>query len=327
MVAMMDVPSRTVVADRGDMGQRLDLVLRRHMTGVGGATRTRVQGWIENGHVAINGRPVRRVASRTAFGDVVTIVLPTPLPRATTTTDHPPLSVLFEDDHLLALNKPAGVVVHPAYKHPAGTLLNALRAYASQWPANTRPSLLGRLDRLTSGIIVVAKTASVHARLQATLVSRHATKEYLAVVYGRVNVVCGEIELPLAPDPFDRRRVVVSPADGVPSATRWTRLARVAAPKAGLALLRCQLLTGRKHQIRVHLAARGWPLVGDPTYGQPHWSRVTDSSLSAALRDFPRQALHAWRVAFAHPVTATRLIVEAPVPADLQELLAVSGLR
>ena len=113
---------------------------------------------------------------------------------------------------------------------------------------------------------------------------------------------------------------------GAPSLTRFERLARVAAPRAGLSLLRCRLVTGRTHQIRVHLAARGWPIVGDPAYGEPRWSEVGDAALAAALRAFPRQALHAWRVALTHPVTRAPLSLEAPVPRDLEDLLIASGL-
>ena len=141
------------------------------------------------------------------------------------------------------------------------------------------------------------------------------------MVYGRVNVARGEIDLRLGRDRGDRRRVVGSATVGAPSLTRFERLARVAAPRAGLSLLRCRLATGRTHQIRVHLAARGWPLVGDPAYGEPRWSQIADPTLAATLRAFPRQALHAWRVGLIHPVTGARLEIEAPVPDDLKELL------
>ena len=138
----------------------------------------------------------------------------------------------------------------------------------------------------------------------------------------------GAIDLRLGRDPSDRRRVVASARSGVgaPSLTRFERLARVAAPRAGLSLLRCRLATGRTHQIRVHLAARGWPLVGDPTYGEPRWSQVVDPALAATLRAFGRQALHAWRVAFTHPITRARLTLEAPLPHDIESLLVASGL-
>jgi 23S rRNA pseudouridine1911/1915/1917 synthase len=313
-----------MVADRGDAGRRLDLVLRRHLTSVGTATRTRVQAWIENGQVTVNGTPVRRAAARAALGDVMTVAVPDAAPRLAMAAEDVRVDVLYEDDHLLALDKPAGLVVHPTYKHLQGTLMNALLWHARGWPATQRPSLVGRLDKLTSGIVVVAKTAAVHAALQRTSVD--SEKDYLAVVYGRVNEARGQIDLRLGRDRGDRRRVVASATVGAPSLTRFERLARVAAPRAGLSLLRCRLATGRTHQIRVHLAARGWPLVGDTAYGEPRWSQVADPALAAMLLAFPRQALHAWRVAVTHPVTHDRLLLEAPVPRDLEGLLTASGL-
>src|SRR5882672_6970821 len=160
---------RTLVADRGDAGVRLDLVLRRHLTGVDAATRTRVQAWIEGGLVTVNGAPVRRVAARTALGDIVAVVLPDPKPRRAMAAEDVALDILYEDDHLLALNKPAGVVVHPAYKHPTGTLMNALLWRARAWPGGGRPSIVGRLDKETTGIVLVAKTPAVHASLQRAI--------------------------------------------------------------------------------------------------------------------------------------------------------------
>jgi 23S rRNA pseudouridine1911/1915/1917 synthase len=318
--------TRTIMADRGDAGRRLDLVLRRHLTDVRSATRTRVQSWIESGQVSVNGAPVRRAAARAALADVVTVRFPGPVARSPMTPEAVALAVLYEDDDLIAIDKPAGIVVHPTARHPAGTIMNALLWHARAWAPDRRPSLVGRLDKLTSGVMIVAKTAAVHAMLQRALMSDDSAKDYLAVVYGRVNVARGRIDLRLGRDPGDRRRVVASGESGTPSATRFERIARVAAPRAGLSLLRCRLVTGRTHQIRVHLSASGWPIVGDPAYGEPRWSRIDDPALAAALRAFPRQALHAWRAAFIHPVTRERLIIEAPLPADLGDLLTASGL-
>jgi 23S rRNA pseudouridine1911/1915/1917 synthase len=320
---------RVLTADRGDAGRRLDLVLRRHLTDVDVATRTRVQSWIENGQVAINGRPVRRVAARAALGDVVTVVLPELAPRRVMAAEDVALDIVYEDGDLLAINKPAGVVVHPAYRNTTGTVMNALLWHARDWPAAPhpqRPSIVGRLDKGTSGIVVVAKSAAVHAALQRVMGSAETEKDYLAVVYGRVNTARGDIDARLARDPRDRRRMVASPAGAV-SLTRFVRLDRVAAPRAGLSLLRCRLVTGRTHQIRVHLASRGWPLVGDRTYGEMHWRKVDDPALAAALKNFPRQALHAWRVAFRHPTTGRRIAIEAPMPTDLGALLVNCKLQ
>ena len=301
-------------------------MLRRHLADVDAATRTQVQAWIENGHVTVNGVPVHRTAARATAGDVVTVTLPPPAPRAAMAAENVALKILYEDDHLLALDKPAGVVVHPSYKNAAGTILNALLWHARGWPGGQRPSLVGRLDKGTSGILVVAKTAPIHAALQRTMASSEAEKDYLAVVYGRVKTARGEIALRLGHDPMDRRRMVASSSVGVPSLTRFERLACAAAPRAGLSLLRCRLVTGRTHQIRAHLAARNWPPVGDPVYGDPRWTTIADPALAAALRAFPRQALHAWRVAFAHPVTHRRVVLEAPLPRDFEGLLTAARL-
>ena len=324
-----DAPARVVIADRGDAGMRLDLVLRRHLADVDAATRTQVQAWIENGHVTVNGVPVNRTSARAAAGDVVTVALPPAPPRTPMAAEDVPLNILYEDDQLLALDKPANVVVHPSYKNAAGTVLNALLWRARGWPDGQRPSLVGRLDKGTSGILVVAKTAASHAALQRALASRDAEKDYLVVVYGRVKRARGEISLRLGHDPLDRRRMVALPdtgSVGAPSLTRFEKLVCVPAPHAGLSLLRCRLVTGRTHQIRAHLAARNWPPVGDAVYGEPRWTTIADPTLAATLRAFPRPALHAWRLAFEHPVTHRRVLVEAPLPSDFQGLLTAAGL-
>src|SRR5262245_429173 len=235
--------------------------------------------------------------------------------------------VLREDEHLLIVSKPAGMVVHPTYKHKTGTMLDVLLADADRWSADARPSIVGRLDKLTSGIVVVAKTAAMHAALQRTWTARDSEKDYLAVVYGLVNEPAGTIELRLRHDPIDRRMIIVaSETEGLRAVTRFDRLATVDAPRAGLSLLRCRLVTGRRHQIRVHLASRGWPIVGDPQYGEPRWSMIEDGALAAALQAFPRQALHACRVAFTHPITGARIAVEAPVPPDFEGLIETVAL-
>jgi 23S rRNA pseudouridine1911/1915/1917 synthase len=236
------------------------------------------------------------------------------------------LDILYEDACLLALNKPAGVVVHPTYKNGSGTILNALHWRARDWPAPQRPSLVSRLDKDTSGLLLVAKTAPVHAAMQKTMKSEGSEKSYLAIVYGVVDAERGDIDLRLSFDGTDRRRVLASPESGMASLTRFERLAYAEAPDAGLSLLRCRLVTGRRHQIRVHLAARGWPIVGDAAYGGPHWSSIVDPALAAALRAFPRQALHAHRVSFTHPATGERLSIDAPIPPDLLDLLTRCGL-
>jgi 23S rRNA pseudouridine1911/1915/1917 synthase len=317
------VAIRTFTTDRGDDGQRIDLVLRRHLAGIEAVTRTRVQRWIEGGAVTVNGRRARKTASRIGLGDVVEIAIPdaAEATRSAMQAERGHLDILFEDDYLLAVNKAAGLVVHPTHAHATGTLMNALLWHARRWASTRRPSIVGRLDKLTSGIVLVAKTPAIHAALQRTLAGSASEKDYLAVVYGRVNIAAGRIALRLSRDRVDRRKVAASDVTGAESLTRFVRLGRVRAPRVGLTLLRCRLITGRTHQIRAHLAARGWPIVGDPVYGEPRWTRIGDPQLAEALRAFPRQALHAWRLGFAHPVTRARLNVEAPLPVDLQGLL------
>lgn len=318
--------SRTIDTGKSDTGDRLDLVLRRYLTDRRRASRTRVQRWIRDGAVTLNGRPVDRPAARIATGDRIQIRLPEEPPRLTMSAEVVPLDVLFEDEHVLVVNKPSGMVVHPTFRHATGTLMNGLLWRARNWPSSERPSLVGRLDRLTSGLVLVAKTRRAHASLQRALATEASRKEYLAIVYGRVTPWRGTIHLRLHRDDRDRRRVIASTVRGLESTTQYERLAHTRTSGVHLALLRCRLVTGRTHQIRVHLATRGWPVVGDPVYGEPRWSTVNDETLAVALRTFPRQALHAWRLAFPHPMTGTAVRLEAPVPDDMHGLATLAGL-
>lgn len=322
----MPLPPRTIAADRGDAGRRLDLVLRRHLTDLAAATRTRVQGWIEDGRVSINGRVVRRTSTRAAFGDAITVEFPDLQPRAEVLPEDAPIECLFEDEHLLIVNKPAGLVSHPTYRHTSGTLMNALLGYARDWPEGQRPSLVGRLDKLTSGALLVAKSTRAHARLQRALLSSQSEKSYLAATYGCVPAERTDIALQLRRDPGDRRRVVATESGGLPSLTRVTGLGTVTAGAEHVSLVQCRLATGRMHQIRVHLSARGWPIVGDPKYGEARWAGVADEGIADVLRLFARQALHARRLAFTHPITGAPIDVQAPLPEDFATLLARLGL-
>ena len=211
------------------------------------------------------------------------------------------LTVLYEDDALIVINKPPGMVVHPTYRNTSGTLLNGL-LWRVRGRAGILPSIITRLDKNTSGLVLVALTPDVHARVQRDAEAGRVRKEYLAIVRGTPHPRSGTIALPLARSPEDRRLVIVTLA-GQASETLY----EVLSSASDHSLVRCELVTGRTHQIRVHFAAVGHPVVGDPTYGEPH------DTMS-------RQALHAWRLTLAHPVSGAPLQVEAPIPPDFRRL-------
>ena len=212
-----------------------------------------------------------------------------------------PLDVLYEDDDVMAINKPAGMVVHPSFRNASGTLLNGV-LWRLRDRKDMRPGLVSRLDKDTSGVVVVALSAGAHARIHRDARAGRVRKEYLAIVRGMPTPAEGVITLPLRHDPEDRRRIVVSP-DGAPAETRY----RVVSSNSAYSLVHCELVTGRTHQIRVHLAARDWPIVGDVKYGVP------DPLIH-------RQALHARRMTLSHPRTRASLTLEAALPADMQRL-------
>ena len=320
-------PSRIVLADRGDDRERLDRVLLRHLADLPEATRTRIQEWIHGGHVTLAGR-APKPSDKVRTGDAITVVLPPPPPpKPEIVAQDIPLSVLWEDDHLLVLDKPPGLVVHPAVGHRDGTLVNALLHRSKVWagPAD-RPGLVHRLDKDTSGVLVIAKTEAAMATLGKAMKDRSLEKEYLAVVYGRPAVRKGKIELGVLRDPADRKRMTTSKTEGRPSTTLWEILAESPGTGPGLTLLKCRLVTGRTHQIRVHLKALHLPIVGDPVYGAARWKGLKDEALREACRTFPRQALHAWRITLTHPVSGERLTITAPVPKDIASLLETAGL-
>ena len=207
----------------------------------------------------------------------------------------------------MAINKPAGVVIHPTYRNTSGTILNGILWHLRD-REGVRPGLLSRLDKDTSGVVLVALSAGAHAQMQRDAHAGRVAKQYLAVVTGSPKAREGIIRLRLRRDRADRRRVVVA-GDGAPSETRY----RVLTSVDGWSLLSCELVTGRTHQIRVHLAACGWPLVGDRLYGLP------DARIA-------RQALHAWRATVPHPATRQLLTVEAPVPPDLEPFCSETQL-
>ncbi len=296
------------VADRGDAGRRLDHVLVRRVTDVARLSRTTAQRWIEDGAVEVGGRVVTRPSATVLEGAAIRVTLPSDAPRRARPAAEPgALDIVHEDADLLVINKPAGVVAHPTYKQTSGTALNGLLWHLRDRGSIT-PGILTRLDKDTSGLMIVALSPGVHAAAQRDAAAGRIRKEYLAVVTTTPAPRGGTIDLPLARDPADRRRVVPAP-EGARSETRYDVLA--ASPHG--ALVRCELATGRTHQIRVHLSARGWPIAGDRVYG-------------AADPRIARQALHAWRVAMPHPVTRVAMSFEAPLPADFAALLRAQNL-
>jgi 23S rRNA pseudouridine1911/1915/1917 synthase len=323
----MEVPGRMkerhFVADRGDDRRRLDLVLVRRLADIDDLSRSQIARWIRDGRVRVDGDPIRRSAQRLLKGQAITVLVP-PLP-----SDPPPvipqpvpLDVVWEDAHMLVLNKAAGVVVHPTWGHRYGTVMNGLkwRARRGSQP-EMHPRLAHRLDKNTSGLLMVAKTDQALAGLARALQRREVEKEYLAVAHGRPDAGCGRISLPLGRDPEDPKRRRVLMDGGRPSETTW-RLVASAPGGRGPSLIRCRPRTGRTHQIRVHLAAIGHPLIGDHLY-----ALVPDGGVDElVIGGFARQALHAWRLRLRHPVSDGVLELEAPPPPDLCELLAACGL-
>jgi 23S rRNA pseudouridine1911/1915/1917 synthase len=292
-------------------GERLD----RHVAARLDAPRNQVQRWIAEGLVRVNGRAAKP-SSPVAAGDRVECAPPEP--REERVLPEPgDLRVLYEDADLVVLDKPAGLTVHPGAGRPTGTLAHHL---LDRYPeiagvgGEGRPGIVHRLDQGTSGVLAVARTPAAYARLSRAFASREVRKLYLGIAYGAPSPPAGTIEAPIGRHPQRRREMAVA-SRGRPAVTHY----RTAAAAAGISLLEMDLATGRTHQIRVHLKHLGHPLVGDPVYGEARWKGLPRPA-QAALRDFPRPALHAWRISFRHPATGEPLSFEAPVPEDLRSL-------
>lgn len=307
-------------------GTRLDLFLAATCSDL---SRSRIQKLIQDGAVHVDGAAAKRSHAVRA-GESVTVEVPAPQ-RTELVAEDIPLAILYEDDQLIAIDKPPGLVVHPAPGHPSGTLVNALLHYVRDLEGvgvggELRPGIVHRLDRDTSGVLLVAKTDRAHQMLSRQMRRRSLRKEYLALVAGVPRVRKGEVALAIGRDPKDRKRMkaVRTTGDSLPAGVREAKtlyeIERDWFP-LGLTLLRCRLVTGRTHQIRVHLSAAGLPIVGDPVYGRPRYAKLPNGPLKSRLQDFPRQALHAERIAFHHPVSQELIEVVAPLPKDLQELL------
>jgi 23S rRNA pseudouridine1911/1915/1917 synthase len=327
-------PPRTFTTDAAAAGQRLDVFLAR----AAGLTRAQAQRLIAGGHALVEGR-AGKASQALRPGQRITLALPPPAPSALT-PEPLPLDIVHEDDDLLVVNKPPGLVVHPAAGHRQGTLANALLYHRPQLRgvgAAERPGIVHRLDKDTSGLLLVAKTPAIHAALAAQFESREVEKRYLALVHGVPRRETGTIDAAVGRHESDRKRMGVRTRKGRQAVTLYRTVERL----GDYALVELTPKTGRTHQLRVHLAHLGHPVLGDPVYGGrrerarrqgpgaggrgPGKERadVLDSGLGT--RDsgpVERQMLHAWRLAFRHPRTGARLEIEAPIPPDFAAALA-----
>ena len=294
-------------------GQRLDQALAALLPD---HSRSRLKSWIDNGEVLVDGVP-RRPRDKVSGGEKVVIAASLPEnPRAV--AQDIPLALVHEDRHIFVLDKPAGLVVHPGAGNPDSTLQNALLALDPKLAQLPRAGIVHRLDKDTSGLLVVARTLAAHTALVRMLEQREIHREYQAICRG-VMTAGGTVDAPIDRHPTDRVRMAVRQG-GRESVTHYRVIHRYRAHTH----VRVQLETGRTHQIRVHLAHAGFPIVGDRVYGgRLAFPRGASEVLRQALKDFPRQALHAARLEFAHPVTGKPLECAAPLPADMQELLRV----
>lgn len=302
----------TVAGDA--QGWRLDRALA---AAVPTLSRERLKALIAAGAVTDpGGALVRDPATKAAPGGAYRLAVPDPKPAHNEAQDIA-LDIVFEDDHLLVVDKPAGMVVHPAAGNPDGTLVNALLHHCAGRLSGiggvARPGIVHRIDKDTSGLLVVAKTDVAHEGLAAQFAKYSIERRYLAIVAGRPMPVAGAIDAPLARSSADRKKIAVQPAGkGKRAVTHY----RIVAPLADAALVECRLETGRTHQVRVHLASIGHPLLGDPVYGRP---RAGHREVLKRL-DFRRQALHAAVLGFVHPVSKENLTFQSVVPSDIQEL-------
>ncbi|HEX7812896.1 MAG TPA: 23S rRNA pseudouridine(1911/1915/1917) synthase RluD [Burkholderiales bacterium] len=288
-------------------GLRLDQALTRLLPEY---SRNRLQDWIRGGHVTVDGAPAS--AKSKVWGGETILVTPQAAPGdAVHAAEDIPLDIVFEDDHILVIDKPAGLVVHPGSGNWSGTMLNALLRHAALLADIPRAGIVHRLDKDTSGLLVVAKTLQAQTALVRQLQARTVSREYVAVVHGVLDAD-GMVEAPIGRHPVSRTRMAVV-AKGKPAVTHYA----VRASGDGWSLLDCRLETGRTHQIRVHLHSLGHPLIGDPVYttGRKHISLPQDAL------DFPRQALHAARLALVHPQSARPMSWKSPLPGDIAALI------
>lgn len=278
-------------------------------------SRSRIQGWIKDGDLTVNGK-IKKPRDKVMLGDRI-LVSAEPEVQVTWEAESIDLDIVYEDEHLLVINKPAGLVVHPAAGHAAGTLVNALLNYAPEVDKLPRAGIVHRLDKDTSGIMVVARSLIAHTSLVDQLQTRTMGREYDAVIVGTITGG-GIVDQPIGRHPSQRKKMAVV-RDGKPAVTHYRLVERFPAHT----LVRCKLESGRTHQIRVHMSHIRHPLVGDPVYGgRMRLPQGCTPELKEELRSFHRQALHARQLTLVHPETDEEMTWEVPLPQDLQELLA-----
>jgi 23S rRNA pseudouridine1911/1915/1917 synthase len=309
-----------VTADAGQAGQRLDRFLAESLDSL---SRSRIKNLILDGMASVGGASFRDPSELVREGETYALTVPDAV-AATPQPEDIPLTILYEDADLVVLDKPAGLVVHPAPGHLEGTLVNALLAHCGDSltgiGGEKRPGIVHRLDRDTSGVMVAAKTELAHTRLSEIFATRDLDRHYKALVWGMLSPVSGDIEGAIGRDPRDRKRMALRDAGGREALTHYKTERNW---RMCVSLLDCKLSTGRTHQIRVHLASRNHPVVGDPVYLRrvPPASRGLPPELRHLLLDFPRQALHAASLAFAHPRTGEPLSFQTEPPEDFRRLL------
>jgi 23S rRNA pseudouridine1911/1915/1917 synthase len=310
----------TVRTGAGNAGARVDKLLA---TALPKLSRTRLKGLIEQGRVTTGGKTIADPSYRVKPGQTLTVEVPEaapgrPRPQAIE------LDVVYEDEHLIVVDKPAGLVVHPAPGNPDRTLVNALLAHCGTSLSGIggviRPGIVHRLDKDTSGLMVVAKTDAAHAGLAAQFAARAVTRAYKAVVWGVPRPLTGRISAAIGRSPRNRKKMAVVKRGGKPAVTDYRVLRRL---DETASLVECRLATGRTHQIRVHMAAKGHPVVGDRTYGRSPALRRRDrgAEIVDAITAFDRQALHAYLIGFVHPETGERLEFASDLPRDINMLV------
>ena len=284
-------------------------------------SRSRISDLIEQGRVFLNDFPVTEQDRRTAAGEIYRIVLPAPV-EAVPQAQEIPLDIVYEDNDLLVLNKQAGMVVHPAAGNYEGTLVNALLAHCRESLSGIggviRPGIVHRLDKDTSGLMVVAKNDEAHKGLSVQFAVHSLERSYLALVWGMLSPSAGVMETQIGRSPVNRKKMAVVVSGGKRAETHYRMLETYAG--GAVSLVRCSLKTGRTHQVRVHMTALGHPLIGDSAYGRMPKTAHSSELLKAAVQ-FGRQALHSYQMCFEHPITGKIMRFEIPLPSDMQELV------